>query len=113
MEGARVVFPVHVRTRWIDFSPALRWYTARTLESALQPFASRIRSIYVRITDVPGDFDSRTCTIQVLIKPFAFASASATGADAHDAVDGATERVRAIVQRRFARQPSDEKSRVA
>jgi ribosome-associated translation inhibitor RaiA len=108
-----LIFPVHVRTRWIDFSPALRWYTARKIESALQPFASRIRSVYVRITDVPDDLDSRTCAIQVLIKPFAFASASATGADPYESVDRATQRVRSIVQRRLARQGSDEKSRVA
>ena len=51
MNRSRQTVPVRVRTRWLDFSPAFHWWAARTVESVLQPFASHISCVTVRIAD--------------------------------------------------------------
>jgi hypothetical protein len=96
-----MTFPVNVQTRWLDFSPALRWHTARKVESSLQPFASRIRLVTVRITDAGSDLVARRCLIQVVMHPRLFFSASAIAAGSYKSVDTAIARVRAIMDRRL------------
>jgi hypothetical protein len=96
-----VTFPVNVQTRWLDFSPAFRWHTVRKIESSLQPFASRIRSVTVRITDADGDLVGRKCLIQVVMHPRGFFSASATGAGPYESAERAIARVRAVMHRRL------------
>ena len=96
-----MAFPVNVQTRWLDFSPALRWHTVRKVESSLQPFTSRIRAVTVRITDADGDLVGRRCLIQVVLHPSVFISASATGAGPYESVERAIARVRAIMHRRL------------
>jgi len=104
------MFPVHVQTGWLDFSPSLQWYAARTAESSLEPFASRIRSVTIRFTDVEGDLDRRKCVIHVVLKPSGFVSESATGTDTYESVDRAIARLRAVMPRRLV---GDGISRVA
>jgi hypothetical protein len=115
MMKARPTFPVQVRIGWRDYSPALRWYSAQTLKAALEPYASRIRSVTVHITDHDVDgLDGRTCAIEVAFKPFGSVSASCTGADLQRTVDCATERALAEVQRRIdARAVTEPVSRIA
>jgi hypothetical protein len=91
----------------VDFSPALRWYTARKVESLLEPFASRIRSVAVRITDVEGDLDRRKCVIHAVLSPSGFVSEAALGMES---VDRAAARLRAAMPRRLV---GDGISRVA
>ena len=105
-----MTFPVHVQTGWVDFSPALQWYAARTAESSLEPFATRIRSVTVRITDVEGDLERRKCVIHAVLNPSGFVSESATGTDPYDSVNRAIARLRAAMPRRLA---GDGVSRVA
>ncbi len=105
-----MTFPVHVQTGWVDFSPALRWYTARKVESLLEPFASRIRSVAVRITDVEGDLDRRKCVIHAVLSPSGFVSEAALGMDPYESVDRAAARLRAAMPRRLV---GDGISRVA
>lgn len=95
-----MTFPVYVRTRWLDFSPALQWHATRKVESALQPFASRIRAVTVEIADSEGSLAGRTCVIQVVMHTRAFLSASATGAGIYESIEGAIARIRAIMRRR-------------
>ena len=102
IEATRPTFPVQVRTGWRDYSPALRWYGAETLKAALETYASRIRSVSLRITDHDADgFDGKNCAIEVALEPFGSVSASCTGADLHHTVDCATERVLANLRRRI------------
>jgi hypothetical protein len=96
-----MAFPINVQTRWLDFSPALRWYTARKVECSLQPYASRIRSVTVRITDIDTDLDSRNCLIHVIVHPRTFVSASAIGGDACESVERAVHRVRTTMRQRL------------
>jgi hypothetical protein len=107
MQTSQTTFPVHVQTRWLDFSPAFHWHTARKIESALRPFASQISSVTVRITDVQGDLDSRRCAIQIMTKPSGFVSASAIGVGPYESADRATERGRSILERQVAGKAHD------
>jgi hypothetical protein len=101
MNRSRQTVPVRVRTRWLDFSPAFHWWAARTIETVLQPFASHISSVTVRIADVENDLDSRRCVIQIVTKPSGFVSASAIGTSPFESADRAIVRGRAILQRRL------------
>jgi hypothetical protein len=82
----------------------LRWKTAQQVESLLQPFASSIRCVNVRITDVDGDLDSRRRLIQVVINPLGFVSTSAVGADPYESVERAVARVRGSLNRRLSKE---------
>jgi hypothetical protein len=99
MQITQRTFPIHLRTRWQDFSPALHWHTSQTVTAHLAPFGLRIRSVKVRITDADfQDLSRRTCAIEVALKPFGVASATATGADVREIVSRAAERVRENLQ---------------
>jgi hypothetical protein len=84
--------PVHVYTGWIDFSPALQWYAAHKVRSALSTVASHVRSVTVRIADHEShDPSTRLCVIDVTLKAAGTISATATGTTVWQAVDCATE----------------------
>lgn len=88
-------FPVHVRTGWRDFSPALLWYATREVRAVLRPLASHVRSVTVRFSDhEPGGVTSRLCTIEVNLKPNGVApSAAAAGTEPFELVDRAADEV--------------------
>ncbi len=114
MDRTRPIFPTILRTGWIDFSPALHWHIPRLVESALQDFASRIASVKVQIA-IEDNFRARTCTIEVRLKPAGCVAASATGSDALQAVERATERIVAEIwpRRRGDASGSGELARIA
>jgi hypothetical protein len=99
METAQRTFPIHVRTGWVDFSPALHWHITQKVESALERYGARVRSVTVLVTD--QDADRKTCAVDVVLRPAGLVAASATGTDAHDVVGRAADRVRTAMQRRF------------
>ena len=92
MQTAQHPFPVQVQTGWIDFSPALHWYATQKVRSVLQPVASRVRAVTVRIADhEPHDPATRLCAIDVRLKPAGAISATSTGRNVCELVDRATE----------------------
>lgn len=98
---------VHLRMRWLDFSPALHHYATRRIEVAFRRFASRIRSVNVQIADANGPrrtADDKVCEIEVLLHPSGSLNVSATAADPYLSVDRAVRRARAIVRGHIARE---------
>jgi hypothetical protein len=92
MQTAQHPFPVHLRTGWIDFSPALHWYVTQKVRSALRPVASRVRAVTVRIADgEPHDPSTRLCAIDVTLKPAGTISATSSGGNVCELVDRASE----------------------
>ena len=92
MQTAQHPFPVHVRTGWIDFSPALQWYATQKVRSVLRPVASRVRAVTVRIADhEPQDPSTRVCAVDVALKPAGTISATSTGRNVFEIVDRAAE----------------------
>lgn len=98
-------FPVSVRMRWLDFSPALQWYARRRLELALRRFASRIRGATVQIADGngPRGGDDKVCDVEILLHPSGSLQASASAADAYQSVARAVRRARAVVRGHVSR----------
>jgi ribosome-associated translation inhibitor RaiA len=98
---------VHLRMRWLDFSPALHHYATRRIEVALRRFATRIRRVNVLIADANGprrSADDRRCEIEVLLHPAGSLTVSATASDPYLSVDRAVRRARAIVRGHIARE---------
>jgi Sigma 54 modulation protein / S30EA ribosomal protein len=94
METTQHPFPVQVRTGWIDFSPALHWYAAQKVRSALRPVASRVRSVTVRVADhEPHDPATRLCAVDVSLRPTGTVSATSTGGNVSELVDRAAEAI--------------------
>jgi hypothetical protein len=94
MQSTTHTFPVHVRTGWIDFSPALHWYATRRVKAALRPVAPCIRSVSVRFADPElRDVGSRECTIDVALKSNGAVSTTVAGADLYEVVDRAATAV--------------------
>ena len=92
MQPAQHPFLVHVRTGWIDFSPALHWYATQKVRSVLRPVASRVRAVTVRIADhEPHDPSTRLCAIDVTLKSARTISATSVGRNVYELVDRATE----------------------
>ena len=92
MQPAQHSFLVHVRTGWIDFSPALQWYATQKVRSVLRPVASRVRAVTVRIADhEPHDPSTRLCAIDIGVKPAGTISATSAGRNVYELVDRAIE----------------------
>src|SRR4051812_33431795 len=92
MQTTQHTFPIHVRTGWTDFSPALHWYATQKVRSALRAVASRVRAVTVRIADhEPHDPSARLCAIDVALKPAGTITATAIGRNLCELVDRATE----------------------
>jgi putative sigma-54 modulation protein len=112
-------FPVHIRMRWLDFSPSLHWYTGRRMESALRRFAPRIRAVNVQIADGngPRGGDDKVCEVEILVHPSVSLMASAAAPDAYQSVARAAHRARAVVRahldRRFHRDDRPSLKRIA
>jgi ribosome-associated translation inhibitor RaiA len=103
MINTREDFPIHVRTRWLDYSPALHWHTRTRFEAALRSSASRIRWVNVRISGSDGDLAKRVCDVEVVMKTDGIVAASAADSDAYRAADAAARRVRTVVRRHVDR----------
>ena len=94
MQTPRQVFPVHVRTGWIDFSPALHSYVTWRVTRTLGAFASRVASVTVRIANQePHDPASRLCAIDITLKAGGAISTVSTGRDVYDVVNHATHAI--------------------
>jgi ribosome hibernation promoting factor len=101
MKHVQESFPVRLRMRWLDFSPALQWYATRRVEIALRRFASRIREVNVLIADSNGPrggADDKACEIDVHLQPSGSLTVSSAAPDAYLAVDRAVRRARAVVR---------------
>jgi hypothetical protein len=109
----RAAIPTHIRTRWLDYSPALHWHARTRVQAALRPFASRVRWINVRITPGDGLRGERTCDIEVMLIPLGWVTASGTAADAYRAVDEAVRTVKGLVRREVPRRRDAELRRIA
>ena len=103
MTKTRDAFPIHVRTRWLDYSPALHAHARARIEAALHSSASRVQSVTVRILDSDSRRGARTCEVEVVLRPGGFVVASVTAPDAYSAADLATRRARLLVRRHLAR----------
>jgi ribosome-associated translation inhibitor RaiA len=99
----RAAIPTHIRTRWLDYSPALHWHARTRVQAALRPFASRVRWIHVRITPGEGPRGERTCDIEAMLIPSGWLTASGTAADAYRAVDEAVRKIRGLLRREVPR----------
>lgn len=106
MTRASGLFPVHLRMRWLDFSPALHWYATRRIETALRRFADRVRYVDVQIADANGPRrgpDDKTCEIEVFLHPSGTLKVSDAADDPYLTVDRAVRRLRAAVRGRLGR----------
>ncbi len=84
-------FPVHVRTGWIDFSPAVQQYASERIRSALAHHAAQIRSVSVRISSAdPRRPAQRRLHVQVTTDTDSVA-VSPSGVDLFALVDQAAE----------------------
>ena len=94
MQTQRHAFPIHVRTGWIDFSPALHSYVTGRVTRTLSPFASRIASVAVRIgNQEPHDPATRLCAIDIQLKADGAISSVSSGRDVYDVVNNATDAI--------------------
>jgi ribosome-associated translation inhibitor RaiA len=97
------MMPIHIRTRWLDYSPALHAHARTRVESALHPWRSHVGRVMVRIADVDGAPRARSCAIAVSLDQGGWVSALAVDDDAYRAVDAAARRIRSVVRRRIGR----------
>ena len=67
----RSSFPIHVRTRWLDYSPALHWHARRHVQAALRAFEPRIRWVNVKMAGT-GAAPDRTCDIELATVPSSY-----------------------------------------
>jgi ribosome-associated translation inhibitor RaiA len=93
-------FPVRIRTRWLDFSPALHWYAQRRTAFAFRRFAARVRRVDVVIADSngPRGGDDKICEIEVFLNPAGSILVSARSDDPYQSVDRAIRRARASLR---------------
>jgi ribosome-associated translation inhibitor RaiA len=103
MTNAQHAFPIHVRTRWLDYSPALLSHTRTRIDAALRSCASRVRWVNVRISDGDGTRDERVCHVDVVLKPDELVTATAADADPYRAATAAARRARTVVRRHVER----------
>ena len=96
-------FPVHVRSRWLDYSPALHNHTRTLIEAALRAHASRVHSVQVRLSGGEGTLEERICEIEIALKPDGVLLVSAADVDACRATDAAVRRARTAVRRHVER----------
>jgi ribosome-associated translation inhibitor RaiA len=96
-------FPVHVRSRWLDYSPALHNHTRTRVDAALRAHGSRVKWVRVRISGGEGASEERLCEIEVAVKPDAVLTVSAADVDAYRATDTAIRRARTAVRRHVDR----------
>ncbi len=108
-------FPIAVRTSWVDYSPALRYYASERSVVSLAEFAQRIRSVAVRISDdEPHTTKQRRCDIDVVTTDAGVVSASSTGRNLFGLVDDAlASLVTTLRQRRSAEPLSELHRRIA
>ena len=97
-------FPIHVRTEWLDFSPALHSHARTQIGAALHAFRCRIRSVNVKIFDHDSGPRARRCDIEIVLTASGWLSVSADDTDAYRAVDAAARRARTVVRRYVDRQ---------
>lgn len=101
MRDPQFRFPIDVHTGWVDFSPALRYHASEQARARLAGYASRIRSVSIRISDdAPDDVNGRRCEVQVSTTDAGPVTASATGADLYAIVDDGLESVVETLHRR-------------
>ena len=100
----RTELPIHVRTQWLDFSPALHWHARTRIDATLHAFRSRIRSVNVKISDHDSSPGARRCDIEIVLTASGWLSVSAEDTDAYRAVDAAVRRARTVVRRHVDRQ---------
>ena len=112
MITAREAIPIHVRTPWLDYSPALHRHARTRIEAALRSSATRIRWVNARISARDGCREERVCELEVVMKPHGLVVASAAAVDAYRAADIAARRARTLVRRHVAR-TRDERRRAA
>jgi len=114
MNRTQQPFPVSVRTGWIDFSPALRSYARTRVIMTLGTFASRIRSVTVRVIDhEPHDPATRVCAIEIELKPVGTLSATSTGRNVYESVNQATDTILARLRDQLGLDDAEPLSRIA
>lgn len=102
-------FPIDVRTGWVDYSPALRYHASQRIRSSLADFASRIRSVTVRISDdEPHEPTQRRCDIAVMTTHAGPVSASSVGVNLFMLVDRAVDSVMEMLRHRASAEPHSE-----
>ena len=89
----------------LDLSDALRAYTERRLRFSLGGFATRLRSVDVRLSDVNGPRGGidKDCAITIILRQLGVVFARAKGVDAYSTVDCAASRARSALARRLNR----------
>lgn len=114
MNRTQQPFPVSVRTGWIDFSPALHSYARTRVITALGTFATRIRSVTVRVIDhEPHDPATRLCAMEVELKPVGTLSATSTGRNVYESIDQATDTILVRVRGQLGLDDAEPLSRIA
>lgn len=113
-------FPIRLRMRWLDFSPALHLHATRRIEFALGRFAPQIRSINVVIADENGPRNGpndKVCEIELQLHRGGTLAVSAAAPDPYQCVERAARKASAVmrghVDRRRERRDSGEITRTA
>jgi hypothetical protein len=109
MRDARQQFPVHVRTGWTDYSPALHDHATQRVASRLAGFAPQIRSVIIRIADDASHHArQRRCDIEVVTTHAGPIAASSVGVNPFRLVDGAVDTVFELLRQHSRTQPQGE-----
>ncbi len=96
---------VEVRLHGTDMADAVRKYAARRIHFTLGRFASRIRRVVIRISDVNGARGGvdQCCRISAELLPSGTVVSEQTDADLFSAIDRAAERAGQAFRREMQR----------
>lgn len=101
MFSPRQLFPIDIRTGWVDYSPALRYHASQRVRSRLAGFAPQIRSAIVQFLDEdPQTPEQRRCEIKVTTADGIAVTASASGAELFTLVERALDGVVSAMRQR-------------
>jgi ribosome-associated translation inhibitor RaiA len=114
MQTHKKTFPVHVRTGWLDYSPALQWYVSEQCASLLERFALHIRDVSVHIGDDAATSPAtRRCVIEISMPGSGVVKVWSSGEDLYATVDAAIADAVARVKEQIAIAGTDRLSRIA
>jgi hypothetical protein len=109
MRNARLPFPIRVRTRWGDYSPALHYHVSQRISAGLSGCAAQIRAVAVRIRDDElHNIAQRRCEIEVTTTDAGRISASSVGINLFSLVDHTVDAVVAMLRQHTSVEPQGE-----
>ena len=114
MSNSQQLYPIHVHTGWVDYSPAFHQHALQRIRSRLAEVASNVRSVAVRISGAEShDSTHRSCHIEIMTTDGP-TSASGVGVDLFHTVDSTVDKVAEMLRSRLSAVPNrDLRQRIA